>query len=92
MQLFKKHKTFHGGVHPAELKELSENCEFEIMPNPKQVVIPLSQHIGKPAKPLVKKGDQVKTGQVIAEQDGFISVPIHSSVYNTNNYQKESAD
>lgn len=80
MQIFKQHKSFHGGVHPAELKELSENCGFEIMPNPKQVIFPLSQHIGKPAKLLVKKGDQVKTGQVIAEQDGLISVPIHSSV------------
>ncbi len=80
MNLFKTNKTFHGGVHPAELKELSENCEFEIMPNPKQIIVPLSQHIGKPAKPLVKKKDEVKAGQVIAEQDGFISVPIHSPV------------
>ena len=80
MNLFKTNKTFHGGVHPAELKELSENCEFEIMPNPNHIIIPLSQHIGKSAKPLVKKGDQVKAGQVIAEQDGFISAPIHSPV------------
>lgn len=80
MKLFKALKTFSGGVHPAELKELSENCEFEIMPNPKQVIVPLSQHLGKPAKALVKKGDVVKAGQIIAEQDGFISVPIHSPV------------
>lgn len=80
MKLFTNHKTFQGGVHPAEYKELTENCAFEIMPNPKQIIVPLSQHIGKPAKPLVKKGDEVKAGQVIAEQDGFISVPIHSPV------------
>lgn len=83
MKLFKTNKTFNGGVHPSEYKELSENCEFEIMPNPKQIIIPLSQHIGKPAKPLVGKKDQVKAGQVIAEQDGFISVPIHSPVSGT---------
>ncbi len=80
MKLFTSSKTFKGGVHPAEYKELSENCEFEIMPNPKQVVLPLSQHIGKPSIPLVKKGDDVKAGQIIADADGFISVPIHSSV------------
>lgn len=80
MKLFTSSKTFKGGVHPAEYKELSENCEFEIMPNPKQVVLPLSQHIGKPSNPLVKKGDDVKAGQIIAEANGFISVPIYSSV------------
>lgn len=77
---FKHSKTFKGGIHPNEQKELTENCAFEIMPNPKQVIIPISQHSGKPAKPLVKKGDEVKAGEVIAEQDGFISSPIHSPV------------
>lgn len=80
MKLFTSSKTFQGGVHPAEYKELSENLSFEIMPNPKQVILPLAQHIGKPSNPLVKKGDDVKSGQIIAEADGFISVPIHSSV------------
>ena len=73
-------KTFKGGIHPSEQKELTENCVFEIMPNSKQVIIPISQHAGKPAKPLVKKGSEVKAGEVIAEQDGFISSPIHSPV------------
>ena len=67
MGLFNSNKTFHGGVHPAEYKELTENCAFEVMPNPKQIIVPLSQHIGKPAKPLVKKGDDIKAGQIIAE-------------------------
>lgn len=93
-------KTIKGGVHPKGQKELTENIAFEIMPNPKQVVIPLSQHTGKPAKPLVKKGSEVKTGEVIAEQDGFISTPIHSSIsgkvtkiascVNVNGFLKES--
>ncbi len=47
---------------------------------PKTVSIPMSMHIGKPAKPVVKKGDEVKVGQLIGEADGFISAPVHSSV------------
>lgn len=80
MNLSIKTKTFKGGVHPDEQKELTENLVFEVMPNPKTVMLPLSQHIGKPAKPVVKKGDVVKAGTIIAEQEGFISSPIHSSV------------
>ncbi|MBS3944073.1 MAG: electron transport complex subunit RsxC [Melioribacter sp.] len=73
-------KSFKGGVHPQEQKELTENLSFEVMPNPKQLIIPLTQHLGKPAKPVVKKGSEVKTGEIIAEQDGFISAPVHSPV------------
>lgn len=80
MGIFDTKKSFKGGVHPDEHKEITENLPFEVMPNPKRVFIPISQHIGKPAKPLVKKGSIVKAGEIIAEQDGFISVPIHSSV------------
>lgn len=93
-------KSFKGGIHPNELKELSEHKAFEIMPNPKQVIVPISQHAGKPAKPLVKKGSEVKAGEIIAEQDGFISSPIHSPVsgkvvkiisnVNANGFLKES--
>ncbi|NMB83571.1 MAG: RnfABCDGE type electron transport complex subunit C, partial [Ignavibacteria bacterium] len=73
-------KTFKGGIHPDEQKQLSENLSFEVMPNPKHVIVPLIQHLGKPAKPIVKKGSEVKAGEIIAEQDGFISSPIHSPV------------
>ncbi len=73
-------KTFKGGVHPKEWKELTKNFSFEAMPKPKQVIIPISQHIGIPAKPLVKKKDRVKAGEIIAEPEGFVSVPIHSSI------------
>lgn len=47
---------------------------------PKLVTIPMSMHIGRPAKPVVKRGDEVKVGQLIAEADGYISSPVHSSV------------
>jgi len=80
MSLLQSIKTFRGGVHPLEYKDLTENLAFEVMPNPKEVIIPIKQHIGKDSKPLVKKKDEVKAGQVIAEPDGFISSPIHSSV------------
>ena len=80
MTLFSKHKSFNGGIHPVEQKELSEHLPFESIPLPKQIIIPLSQHTGKPAKPLIKKGSEVKAGEIIAEQDGFISSPIHSPV------------
>lgn len=80
MGLMSTFKTFKGGIHPPEWKELSENKAFETMPNPSSVAIPISQHIGKPSKIVVKKGDEVKEGMIIAEQDGFISSPIFSSV------------
>ncbi len=76
-------KTFKiGGVHPPENK-LSAQGEIIILPLPEQVSIPLSQHIGAPAVPTVKKGDQVKVGQIIGQAAGFISANIHSSVSGT---------
>jgi len=80
MLLLNNKKTFKGGVHPRAYKELTEKLPLKIMPAPKQVIIPLSQHTGKPAQPLIKKGMEVKTGELIAEQNGFISSKIHSSV------------
>jgi Na+-translocating ferredoxin:NAD+ oxidoreductase subunit C len=80
MSFFKNAGSFKGGIHPNEQKELTENFAFETMPLPKQIIIPLSQHAGKPAKPLVSKGSEVKAGEIIAEQDGFVSSPIHSPV------------
>ncbi len=73
-------KTFtKGGVHPPENK-ISEQAQIEKLPVPKMVTIPISQHIGAPAKPLVKRNDAVKAGQLIAQSGGFISANIHSSV------------
>ena len=76
-------KTFKiGGVLPPENK-LSAQGEIITLPLPEQVTIPLSQHIGAPAVPTVKKGDQVKVGQIIGQAAGFISANIHSSVSGT---------
>ncbi len=73
-------KTFKkGGVHPPENK-ISAAKPIEKLSVPKTVYVPLSQHIGAPAKVLVKKRDQVKAGQIIAETAGFISANIHSPV------------
>ena len=75
--------TFRGGVHPQEMKELS--CEMPLIPYaPKgDLVFLTNQHIGKPATPVVKKGDQVLAGQCIAEAGGFVSANIYSSVSGT---------
>ncbi len=73
-------KTFNlGGVHPPENK-LSADKKIENLPLPKTVFIPVAQHIGAPASPVVKRGDEVKVGQVIAQSSGFVSTNIHSSV------------
>lgn len=73
-------KTFSkGGVHPPENK-LSASSGIQVLPLPQRVTIPLSQHLGVPAKPVVDRGDPVKTGQLIAIGDGFVSSNIHSSV------------
>jgi len=72
--------TFKGGVHPPYFKELTSGKPLRRASLPKRVVIPLSQHTGKPAKPIVKIGDEVKTGQMIGESEGFISLPVHSSL------------
>lgn len=76
-------KTFKlGGVHPPENK-LSEKAPIEVLPLPVMVSIPLAQHLGAPASPVVAKGDKVKVGQLIGKASGFISANIHSSVSGT---------
>ena len=76
-------KTFpKGGVHPPENK-LSDTQAIQMLGIPKQVSIPVSQHIGAPTKIVVKKKDKIKVGQVIAESGGFVSSNIHSSVSGT---------
>ncbi len=73
-------KTFKiGGVHPPENK-LSANQPIEALALPKTVSIPLAQHLGVPAVPVVAKGDQVLAGQLIAKGEAFISANIHASV------------
>jgi electron transport complex protein RnfC len=73
-------KTFKiGGIHPAENK-LSAASPIREAALPKQAVFSMFQHIGAPAKPIVKKGDEVKVGTLLAEAGGFVSAPIYSSV------------
>ena len=71
---------YYGGVHPSERKEFSEHLALKRFPDPKTVVIPLSQHAGAPANPIVQVGDNVLVGQKIGEAAAFISSPVHSSV------------
>ena len=75
--------TFTGGIHPYDGKDLSKDKPItDILPKG-DMVYPLSQHIGAPAKAVVKKGDAVLTGQLIAEAGGFVSAPIYSTVSGT---------
>ena len=71
-----------GGVHPEENK-ITANIEIKEAALPKVAIFPLGQHIGAPAKPVVKRGDTVKVGTLIAEAGGFVSAPIYSSVSGT---------
>ncbi|MBQ7370558.1 MAG: electron transport complex subunit RsxC [Blautia sp.] len=72
-------RTFRGGVHPDGHKEFSRDAAFQVYLPKGELVFPVGQHIGKPAKPVVKKNDQVLAGQIIAEADGFVSANIISS-------------
>ena len=71
--------TFRGGVHPYEGKDLSKDKPMKTIVPKGEMVYPLSQHIGAPAVPVVKKGDEVLAGQIIAEAGGFVSANIISS-------------
>ncbi|MCK3683273.1 electron transport complex subunit RsxC [Maribellus sp. YY47] len=85
-------KTFKiGGVHPPENK-LSKDRKIEVLSIPSAVFIPVAQHIGAPATPVVKKGDKVKVGQIIAQSSSFVSTNIHSSVSGTVKKIDFSAD
>ncbi len=76
-------KTFHGGAHPPEHKERSADSQIATLLKVAQVVIPVNQHFGAPIKPLVQVGDVVKRGQKIADGEGRMTVPLHSSIAGT---------
>lgn len=76
-------KTFMGGIHPYDGKELSKDKPIQAILPKGDLVYPLSQHIGAPAEPIVKKGDQVLQGQKIAAAVGFVSAPIYATVSGT---------
>ncbi len=75
-----KIKTFPRGIHPPEHKHSTETKKLEPLPAPDKVFIPLHQHFGAPARPLVKKGDEVLLGQKIGESPVLFSAHVHSSV------------
>ncbi len=83
MKVTKSSFHFHGGVHPDYNKELARNKAIESLPLPKTLAISMSQHLGAPAKCIVKVGDHVACGQLIGERNGFISVPVHASAAGT---------
>ena len=72
-------KTFHiGGVHPHDNKIYSAHQPITECPLPEKAIIPLVQHIGAPAQPVVEKGQKVKVGELLAKAGGFVSANIHS--------------
>ena len=75
--------SFKHGVHPPENKDITSGKASKRFPFPKEVILPLSQHIGTPAKALVKVGDHVERGDVIAEAAGFISSTVHATAAGT---------
>lgn len=70
----------HGGSHPKENKERTSHIPITAVKAPKELIFPVSMHIGAPAKPVVEVGQKVKVGTLLAEAGGFVSAPIHSSV------------
>jgi len=72
--------TFQKGVHPNDFKYYTSSKPIECPEVPKEVFIPLQQHIGAPCTALVEKGDFVKTGQIIGKSEAFVSSPVHASI------------
>ncbi len=74
---------FRHGVHPPDSKDLTAQVRIRRMPFPDEVVLPLKQHAGNPARLLVRVGDRVERGDKLAEADGVISAPVHASAAGT---------
>ena len=83
MKTVKSSFKFHGGVHPEYHKDLARDKSIEKIPLPATLVISMSQHLGAPAKCLVKPGDKIVKGQLIGEKGGFISANVHASACGT---------
>lgn len=76
-------RGFRHGVHPPDLKELTGSIPIRRLPFPDEVVLPLRQHAGRPARPIVREGDRVERGDTLAEADGHVSAPVHASAAGT---------
>jgi electron transport complex protein RnfC len=72
-----------GGVHPESHKEATAHTPIMEMATPKRLYIPLQQHIGAPAEPVVRRGDRVLKGQLLARSQGMISAPVHAPTSGT---------
>lgn len=72
--------TFNKGIHPDDMKSLTNQKPIEKLPIPDEVFVPLQQHIGVPGDVLVEKGEEVKTGQIIGKSEKFVSAPVHSPI------------
>jgi len=83
MKTIKAEFEVNGGIHPVYNKELSRDKAIEPMPLTSLLKVSMSQHLGAPAKPIVKKGDEVLRGQVIGEAAGFISAVVHAPTSGT---------
>jgi electron transport complex protein RnfC len=75
--------TFRHGVHPPEMKDETSHLAIRQFPFAPMLIVPLSQHLGNPARPIVRPGQEVIRGQVIAEADGFMSVAMHAPATGT---------
>lgn len=75
--------SFPGGLHMPDNKAMSLTGPVTPMPIPPKLIIPLQQHIGAPAKPIVKIGDKVLKGQLLARPEGYVSVPVHAGTSGT---------
>ena len=81
MNFFKyKTGTFNHGIHPPEMKDDTKGLPIRQFPFPPMIVLPLAQHIGAPSEPVVKEGDVVARGQLVAKANGYMSVPLHAPV------------
>jgi electron transport complex protein RnfC len=72
--------TFKGGIHPHYFKDMTSGSAIRSIPTPDHLFVPMQQHLGAAAKVIVKQGDQVKRNQLIGEQNGNISAPVHAPV------------
>ncbi len=73
-----KRHTFKHGIHPPENKEDTNGLSIRQFPFAPVIILPVSQHIGAPSKVLIREGEEVVRGQLLAEADGYLSVPLHA--------------
>lgn len=78
-----KLRSFFGGIHPQDYKYLTANKKIETPSPPKRVYLPLQQHLGVPCEARIKVGQRVRKGELIADNQAFVSAPVHASISGT---------